>query len=447
MMSRLLSRRSLSSALATLAALGAVALLQTAAQAHYIWASVEKGQVRFALLEDVNEAPDAKFDKYVLGLAPHCGATRLTVSAPKDGASYATLPPGESVVLVDSIVRAKEREGGPGGSAPYLLIYHAKGAASLAAAGTDAKAPVELLARRDGKELVVSVLLADQPAPADCAVTVLWPGSVSPTLLTTDAKGEARVVWPTLTRGGLFGIRAMVPEAKSGEQAGKKYDSIHHWATLTFPVEAPKAKTVAATTDKPFTQILRASYGHSHEIVGDTAFNQTLFAGKLTKAQLVVHLQQRALIHAEVNRILTAADPALHVPYGAAQENVLVLLRHDLSAIGSVWPTGAQARPRTQTFLQEIRESEKQGPYFALGVQHIYYGGITNGGRMIGTKIGETLRFTPDYYEKSDGYEEYLPEVNKITDPAARQAMIRGGQAAYAYIIAFNNEDVFRAQH
>lgn len=48
---------------------------QVSAQAHFIWATVEGGQVRFALLEDVNEAPDAKFAKYVEGLAPRCGNT------------------------------------------------------------------------------------------------------------------------------------------------------------------------------------------------------------------------------------------------------------------------------------------------------------------------------------------------------------------------------------
>ncbi len=203
-------------------------------------------------------------------------------------------------------------------------------------------------------------------------------------------------------------------------------------------------KTSAA--EKPFTQILRASYGVNHEVVSGAAFNTTLFAGKLTRAQLETHLQQRALIHNEVHRILNSADPAKNIPYGTAQKNILVLLFTDLIEMGSGWPTEAQARPLTRTFLQEIRDSEKKGPYFALGVQHVYYGGITNGGRGIGEKIGETLHFTPSYYEKSDGYQEYLPKVNEITDGDARKEMIRGGQAAYRYIIASSNEDIFEAK-
>ena len=108
------------------------------------------------------------------------------------------------------------------------------------------------------------------------------------------------------------------------------------------------------------------------------------------------------------------------------------------------WPTEAQAHPSTQAFLREIRDSEKQGPYFALGVQHVYFGGITNGGRMIGAQIADTFKFSPTYYLKSDGYQPYLAEVNKITDPLARAEMIRGGKAAYQYIIASSNEDVFK---
>jgi hypothetical protein len=215
-------------------------------------------------------------------------------------------------------------------------------------------------------------------------------------------------------------------------------------AFAQFPAATIEKGQAEQTQAKPLTQLLRDAFGNDHDVVEKTAFNQTLFAGKLTHEQLEVHLQQRALIHNEVHRILNAAAHKENIPYGAAQKHVLVLLFDDLIAMGSGWPTEAQARPLTRAFLQEIRDSEKQGPYFALGVQHVYYGGITNGGRDIGQKIADTLHFLPTYYEKSDGYREYLPEVNKITDPAARREMIRGGQEAYKYIIAISNEDIFK---
>jgi hypothetical protein len=202
----------------------------------------------------------------------------------------------------------------------------------------------------------------------------------------------------------------------------------------------------SAASEKPFTQILRASYAGKHEVVSKSEFNKTLFAEKLTKPQLVVHLQQRALVHNEVHRILCDAPAGKSVPYGDDQKKVLVLLFTDLIQMGSGWPTEAQARPLTKAFVQTLRESEKRGPFFALGVQHVYYGGITNGGRTIGQMIRDQVKVTPTYYLESDGYTEYLPKVNRISDPEARKEMIRGGQAAYEYIIASSNEDIFKSR-
>jgi hypothetical protein len=414
-----------------------------------------KRAVQVALLENANEAPNAQFEKYVVGVSPRVGGKTLVLGAPKDGARYASLPGGlpakQNVVAVESVVGPRER-----GGESYLLVYNAKGAASLEAAGTLLKAPAEILARREGEQLVVSVREDGWPSPMT-EVFVQWPGEDDAPPVKANEAGEVRVPFPSESarRTGFVGIRAMVKEAKAGEADGKKYNAMHRWATLTFPIKGTKpaaqatvaVQTVAvndAGSAKPFTQILRESYAHNHEVVGGAAFNKTLFAGKLTKAQLEVHLQQRALVHNELHRILIGSGSAKGVPYGAAQRNVLTLLFTDLINMGSGWPTEAQARPLTKAFLEEIRTSEATGPYFALGVQHIYFGGITNGGRMIGAKIGETIQFTPSYYEKSDGYSEYLAEVNKITDPAARAEMIRGGQAAYRYIIASSNEDVFK---
>lgn len=412
--------------------------------ADYIWATVEKGQVRFALLENAGGAPNPQFEKYVADLTPQCGEKSLTLGTPREGARYAALPAGQNVVTAESTVGVRAR-----GGAPYLLIYDAKGAVSLAAANTSTKIPAELLARKDGTELVIS-LRGSSAAIPDTDVWVQWPGSAEPSIVKTDSKGDVHVPWAaSAPKSGFVGIRAMVTEAKSGEAEGKTYASIHRWTTLTFPIDSPQSEKSATKTvalgDKPLTQLLREAYGGNHEVVGNAAFNHTLFEGQLTFAQLEIHLQQRALIHNETHRILNAA-PKGSVPYGAAQKNVLVLLFQDLIAMGSGWPTDAQIRPLTRDFLKEIRESEKKGPYFALGVQHVYYGGITNGGRMIGEKINETLHILPTYYEKSDGYREYLPEVNKITDPAAQQEMIRGGKAAYKYIIASSNEDIFKAK-
>ena len=275
-------------------------------------------------------------------------------------------------------------------------------------------------------------------------VWVEWPGVTEPITLKTDSKGEARVPWRVVTERNaeFIGIRAMVSETKSGEADGKRYTSIHRWATLTFPADG--AQKGAGQREQPLTQVLRASFGNSHDVVSGAEFNKTLFAGKLTRPQLDTFLQQRALIHIELDRILDGAAPAGHVPYGPAQKNLLALLLKDLTAMGLGRPAESQALPLTHDFLQEIRDSEKQGPYFALGVFHVYYGGTTNGGRDIGEKIAETLKVNLTYYEKSDGYPEYLTEVNKIDSALAREEMARGGQAAYRYIIASTNVELYK---
>lgn len=228
------------SALTTLAALGILAALPVAANAHFIWATVENHQARFALLENVSESPDARFERYVSKLAPSCGGRPISDATLKDGARYVSLPNGQSVVVADSVVGAKEREG-----VPYLLVYHAKGADSLAAAGTAAKDADEILARRDGKSLVVTVLQNDKAA-VKSDVYVKWPGDEEESPVTTDSKGEVRLPWPEKVRiAGFVGVRAMVPEAKSGELDGKKYTVIHNWTTLTFPIDGPKPDLAA----------------------------------------------------------------------------------------------------------------------------------------------------------------------------------------------------------
>jgi heme oxygenase len=315
----------------------------------------------------------------------------------------------------------------------YLLLYHPSAAASLEAAKEKSEGSVELRAWRDGEALVVQNWSDGWLVPG-VEVTVHWPGTELTPSATTDIKGEVRFAWPGTLSSGFVGVRAKVVEVVSGESEGKKYTQKHHWATLTFP----------SGVQEPLSRRLSGAFRKNHEIVAGSAFNVTLFQGQLTRKQAEIHLQQRALVHNEVHRILTEADLGLNLPYGPAQKAPLTLLFSDLIAMGSGWPTEAQARPLTQAFLEELRESQNRGPYFALGVHHVYYGGTTNGGRMIGQKLTQAIGFSPTYYAQSGGYLDYLREVDKITSPEAQTELLRGGQAAYRYILAAMNEKVFQ---
>lgn len=406
-------------------ALVAPLLMPHTAQAHFIWATLQPdGQVRFALLENPAEAPNPQFGKYVEVLQ-----TPLALGALTSGARYASCAAGTKRVGAHTTVGVKSREG-----VDYLLVYHPGAAVSLEAAKDKGPGSVELRARREGDALLVQVWQEGWLA-SGVEVTAHWPGSELAPSATTDLKGEARFPWPSKLQTGFIGLRAKVVEEVAGEHEGKKYTQKHHWATLTLP----------SGVEESLTRRMSAAFRKNHEVVAGAAFNVTLFQGRLTRQQAEIHLQQRALVHNEVHRILNAAPVTLGVPYGPAQKALLPLLFSDLIAMGSGWPTEAQARPLTREFLEELRQSEKQGPYFALGVFHVYYGGTTNGGRLIGQKLTQTIGFTPTYYAQSGGYADYLREIDKITSPEAQAELLRGGQAAYRSILASMNEKVFQS--
>jgi len=230
----------------TMAAIAATLIVQGVASAHYIWATVDKGRARFALLENPGAEPSAAFAKYVAGLTPRYNGKTVSLGEVQNGARFATLPDEPGVVEAESVVGVTDRNG-----ETYLLVYNAKGAASLAAAGTRGTGPADLSAQRVGDTLVVSVRQNGAPVPPQTEVWVQWPGDENPSSALTDDKGEARAKWPNVAAakhpGGFVGVRALVTEAKAGERDGKAYPSIHRWATLTFPVAHSKT---SVTTKK-----------------------------------------------------------------------------------------------------------------------------------------------------------------------------------------------------
>jgi hypothetical protein len=233
--------------------------------------------------------------------------------------------------------------------------------------------------------------------------------------------------------GPIF-VQALISDSSPGTHGGKAFELTRSYSTLV--IEDPSAK--------PLTRLLRASFGNMHDVVSNTAFVTTVMKGTLTKDQLADHLQQRALIHEAVDKVLSRSR-VRPLPYTKDQRDVLSLLRDNLKSMDISWPSRKQAWPLTEALLKEIEESAGRGPYFALGVFHVYYGGVTNGGRDIGGMIDQQLKTNLTYYSKSTGYEPYLRIVDTIAEPQAEQEMIRGGDDAYRYIIAINNLDSFKS--
>jgi hypothetical protein len=118
-----------------------------------------------------------------------------------------------------------------GDSKPAWLRYHAKAvfgdipAADKATAGD--RVPVELVPIVEAGKLRFKAL-ANGKAYPKADVTVIVPGEEKRKVLTTDDSG----LTDALDKPGQYGAYVLFVEEKSGEQGGKKYDAIRHYATL-----------------------------------------------------------------------------------------------------------------------------------------------------------------------------------------------------------------------
>jgi hypothetical protein len=318
----------------------------------------------------------------------------------------------------------------------FWLEYFAKAALTPEASQTKLGLPVELFVKVDWEgRPVVTVLHDGKPAKA----TIVADTGDKNAPFNGETAADGTITLPPVS--GPLAVRAFIKIDGAGTHDGKMYDFRKRYGSLTISsLGTREMSTAQVQRDEAFTRILSASFGKNHEIVSQTPFIETVLNEKLTKPQLLLHLRQRELVHRALDAILSSAPG---VPYEGPQKEVLALLDKDILALGSTVPTASEARPLTKEFLRTIEESRSEGPYFALGVFHVYYGGITNGGRQIGAMIGKQVGVEPSYYLKSDGYRDYLAKVNLIEDPIARSEMIRGGKAAYAFIIASNREPEF----
>ena len=396
------------------------------ARAHYLWATLDPATktVAVALQELPDDAP--------IPLAERAAKVRAWGTSPldlkADGAWLKASTDAKSAGVGIDYGVMDRRDAGRG---VFLLQYYAKAAATPEASQTRLGLPVELSVAKNAEGRDVLTVLADGKPAAGADVTVEKP--VFTNLFEGKTGADGTVLLPESK--GPIAVRAAIAVPGKGVHDGAAYDLTRRYGTLTVGG--------APAPQKPFSRRMSEAFGESHTVVSRSAFIETVMGEKLTKAQLVDHLRQREIVNAALDAILSGAPG---VPYGAPQKEVLTLLRADLKALGADDPSPADAWPLTETFLQEIRTSAAKGPWFALGVFHVYYGGITNGGRDIGAMIGDQVGYTPAYYLKSDGYRDYLKALNATTlSPEAQAETIRGGRAAYRYIIAVNGDPRFRS--
>jgi hypothetical protein len=122
-----------------------------------------------------------------------------------------------------------------GESPPFFLRYHAKavfgGVPAPERATVGDTTPLELVPVLEGAKLRFKVLAAGKPL-AKVEVTVLVPGDGKSKVVPTDEAG----LTTAFEAPGQYGAQVRLVEEKAGEQAGKKYAQIRHYATLVVSV-------------------------------------------------------------------------------------------------------------------------------------------------------------------------------------------------------------------
>lgn len=222
-------------AVAALLCVGGSLLCATPARAHFLWAEITPAPEPTLHLTFVEQPGEKTLDT----LLPRIQEARawtpdgaaLTCKA-GEGALLSPLPQTARVAGAAQTWGVLDRSAQ--GRGVFLLQYYAKAALNAEAAAEAANLHVEVFARREGADWIVTTRHGEKAEPG-AELTVTVPGAAKPLELHTDANGEARFQMP---KAGLCAIRAMIAEKETGNYEGKAYTLKRYYSTLTFPVVA-----------------------------------------------------------------------------------------------------------------------------------------------------------------------------------------------------------------
>jgi hypothetical protein len=199
------------------------------ARAHAVWATIENGQVYFALKEGSNGKPEARFAPYVATLKARCGSRVLSLGNASEGVRKARMSYGFAVAY------GENQKGVEKGEEHFLASFHAKAAASLKDAASRSGASFDLTAQLQDETLIVRVWEKGKPLSGS-EVELQWPGATEKLTQKSDANGYARFPWQGDKYSGYVGIRASKTIEKKVRFEKKNYPKTRKQATLTFPV-------------------------------------------------------------------------------------------------------------------------------------------------------------------------------------------------------------------
>ncbi|RYG34481.1 DUF3386 family protein [bacterium] len=213
--------------LSRLLGIGLAVTLTGAAHAHFIWATLspDRSTLRVQFAERPGDSVLADFAGKAATTKGFAGPNQpVELKQESDDRLLASkLPSPRGVAGADLIYGVTNR----GGAAVYLLHYHAKAAADIAASAESVGFPVELFLKSANAGTVITVRNAGKAAPG--TEVVIYPETGDEIEATANAQGE--VIVPAAVK--VADVRAMVPEKAKGTYEGKTYELVHHYATLS----------------------------------------------------------------------------------------------------------------------------------------------------------------------------------------------------------------------
>jgi len=239
----------------TLLACCVILALAAPAPAHFIWlipvGDPESGTTALMIFSDTLEpdanVPVSKIARTKLFARAGARGDEIPVKTSETNHAY-RVTAGETPVMIGGVCEYGVITKGQG--KPFLLMYYPqtvlrKGVEAMPDWVKEPVAQFPLNFAPGDKGDTIKVLWQGKPAPY-VEVALLGPGLKEPAEFKTDERGQVKLPEPDAP--GVYGLRAKYVEARSGELGGKKYDEVHHYATLTMRVEKhaePQAKTPA----------------------------------------------------------------------------------------------------------------------------------------------------------------------------------------------------------
>lgn len=206
----------------------------TMASAHFVFLVPDgnSGSVKAVFSDSLKPDPNVSIEKIentkltLIDSAGKESALKWTVDKP--GAFWKIEAAGSGSRIVAGVTDYGVLQRGD--TKPFWLKYYSKtilGDLPSVEKGKIGKAvPLEIVPVIDGGKLYLFAFVAGKPA-ANMEISVLTPDDKTIDMH-TDAKGITRA----FDEAGMYGARIRLVEAKTGEDKGKKYEELRHYATL-----------------------------------------------------------------------------------------------------------------------------------------------------------------------------------------------------------------------